>query len=123
MERKTQQKQAILKVIEDCKRPLSIQEIHDCAKEHANSIGIATVYRNLKNLVEEGFLETVELPGNVVLYELAQSKHHHHFSCVGCAKVFDIDGCDLNLQDLTPRGFQVQSHDLLLSGLCVECTK
>jgi Fur family transcriptional regulator, ferric uptake regulator len=121
MERNTQQRQAILKVFEKTVRPLTIQEIHTSAKRRCAGLGIATVYRNLKALVAEGRIESVDLPGGVVLYELPRAGHHHHFSCNSCQKVFDIDVCGLNFQKLVPPGFKLQQHEILLSGFCSSC--
>lgn len=122
MERNTQQRQAILKVFEKATRPLNIQEIHSAAKRRCTGIGIATVYRNLKALTEDGKIDVVEMPGGAVLYELPGHGHHHHFSCNGCQKVFDVMTCGLNLQGLIPGGFTLQQHEILLSGLCNVCS-
>lgn len=121
MERNTQQRQAILQVLEKAHRPLSVQEILESAKLCCVSLGIATVYRNIKVLLSEGKLISVDMPGGVVLYELPNLAHHHHFSCVGCLKVFDINVCGLNFQSLVPSGFQLQAHEILLSGFCNSC--
>jgi Fur family ferric uptake transcriptional regulator len=42
---------------------LNPNEVLELAAAGHEGIGIATVYRNIKNLVEEGWLTTVELPG------------------------------------------------------------
>jgi Fur family ferric uptake transcriptional regulator len=121
MERNTQQRQAILKVLEKTSRPLSIQEVHELAKRRCRGIGIATVYRNLKALVADEKLLTVDMPGGVVLYEIPRPEHHHHFSCLSCQKVFDVDACGLNFQKLIPQGFKLEQHEILLSGFCDLC--
>jgi Fe2+ or Zn2+ uptake regulation protein len=63
MERNTQQRQAILKVFEKVSRPLSVNEVLDLAKRRCRGIGIATVYRNLKALVEEGKVLSLDMRG------------------------------------------------------------
>jgi Fur family ferric uptake transcriptional regulator len=122
MERNTQQRQAIIAVFEKARRPLTVQEVLELAQKRCPGLGIATVYRNLKALVTEERLEAVDLPGGMVLYELPRSLHHHHFSCVKCLKVYDIDVCGLNFQKLIPKGFQLREHELLLSGFCSGCS-
>ncbi len=119
--RRTKQRDAIHNVFRNVDRPLSPDEVHDHASEFLPGIGIATVYRNLKSLVESGLLKSVEIPGASPLYELAGLDHHHHFQCDSCQKVFDIPGCPGNLQGLTPPGFQVTSHNITLFGTCPEC--
>lgn len=123
MERNTQQRRAILKVFEKTTRPLSVQEVLELAKKKSPGIGIATIYRNLKALQAEGLLNLVELPGGSTFYEVPSVSHHHHFSCLGCLKVFDIDACQINFQSLVPAGFKLQQHEILLSGLCDKCVQ
>lgn len=122
MERNTQQRQAIIAAFNKTKRPLSVQEVLELAQKRCPGLGIATVYRNLKALVAEARLQSVDLPGGQVLYELPTSLHHHHFSCLKCLKVYDIDVCGLNFQKLVPQGFQLREHEILLSGLCSGCS-
>jgi Fur family ferric uptake transcriptional regulator len=122
MERNTQQRQAIFKVFEKTHRPLATQEVLELAQKSCPGLGIATVYRNLKALVADEKLCCVDMPGGLVLYELPRIEHHHHFSCLKCLKVFDIDACGLNLKKLIPAGFQLKAHEILLSGFCKSCS-
>jgi Fur family ferric uptake transcriptional regulator len=121
--RQTQQKTAIQKVLERAARPLSSNEILLLAQAEVAQLGIATVYRNIKNLLAEGVIKTVALPNTAPRYELANLAHHHHFQCNNCDKVFDIHGCTHGLNTLAPAGFNVQAHDITLYGQCLECTK
>jgi len=43
-------------------------------------IRIATVYRTIKDLLGEGWLAQVDLPGQASRYEVAESAAHHHHS-------------------------------------------
>lgn len=119
--RKTKQRDAIRAVFEANARPLSPEEVKDLASEDIPGIGIATVYRNLKNLLENGLLRMVEIPGSAPRYELADLGHHHHFQCNDCSKVFDIHECPGDLKQMTPPGFEVTSHAITLYGSCPEC--
>ena len=121
MRRKTQQRQAILQAIEAADRPLSPREILDAAKGEVPGLGIATVYRNIRNLVEQGALHAVELPGVPNRYEAAGKHHHHHFHCRGCDRVFEVEDCPGSLKQLTPSGFALESHEIILYGLCEGC--
>lgn len=119
--RKTKQRDAIQKVFEESERPLSPDEVRAEADKLFPGIGIATIYRNLKSLVETGHLKVVEIPGAAALYEVSGLDHHHHFQCDDCEKVFDIPGCPGNLDHMTPPGFQVSSHSITLFGTCPDC--
>ncbi len=121
MERATRQRAAISAVIDAAHRPLSPQEILDCAKDAGTAIGIATVYRNLKLLVDEGLIQVVTLPGESPRYESTEHDHHHHFQCTACKRVFDVPGCPGNMKNLAPKGFTVERHELTLYGKCAGC--
>ena len=70
-QRKTSQRRALLKAFEQADRPLSPQEALELATPHARGLGIATVYRNLKDLADRNVLKAVNLPGeSTARYEL-----------------------------------------------------
>lgn len=119
--RSTRQRAAIQQALRDADRPLSPQEVLTGARTRVPQLGIATVYRNLKRLVDDGWLATVELPGAAARYEVAGKAHHHHFHCRSCDGVFEVDACPGSLRDLTPPGFTLESHEVVLYGLCVGC--
>ena len=121
MIRKTRQRTAIREALEAGGRPMSPEEVLAAAQQQVRGLGIATVYRNLKALVEEGWLTPVELPGQPARYELAGKDHHHHFHCRACGRVFELHGCVGRLAGLAPDGFETTGHDLLLYGNCAEC--
>jgi Fur family ferric uptake transcriptional regulator len=121
MERNTRQRGAIRRSFQRADRPLSPAEVLGDARREVNGLGIATVYRNIRGLIDEHWLATVDLPGEPSRYELAAKSHHHHFRCQQCARVFDIP-CHDNLPDPdVPTGFRVTGHDVLLHGLCADC--
>ncbi len=123
MERNTQQRQAILKAFERAERPLGVQEVLELAQGDCPSLGVATIYRNLKALVVDKKLITVDMPGGLTFYEIPGIHHHHHFSCTNCQKVFDVEKCGINVKNLVPNGFTLQRHEVLLFGFCDSCTQ
>lgn len=123
MQRDTAQRRAILQVVQQAKRPLSPQEILERAQGEVPRLGIATVYRTVKAMEESGELIPVDLPGEGRRYEQAGLKHHHHFSCRKCGRVYDLEGCPGNLDRLMPPGFRLERHEILLYGLCNRCSK
>ncbi len=119
--RKTQQRVAIRQAIEDLARPVGPQEILEAAQEAVPALGIATVYRNIRAMVDDGSLLAVELPGCPSRYELAGKGHHHHFHCRTCDRVFEVEDCPGQIGDLTPPGFKLDAHEITLYGRCAEC--
>jgi len=121
MERDTSQRRAIRETFERQARPLSPQEVLSSAQELTEGLGIATVYRTIKALVDECWLALVELPGQATRYELAGQAHHHHFSCRSCRRVYDIPGCSGHLHAHVPADFEVESHEVVVYGRCGAC--
>ena len=119
--RNTRQKDAIRAAFVDTDRPLSPEEVLSYAQRAVADIGIATVYRNLKTMMDDGWLVPVQLPGESPRYELSGKEHHHHFLCNDCRKVYELNGCEPAINPKLPRGFRVVSHDLLLHGICAAC--
>ena len=123
MERSTKQRAAIRAVIDTAKRPLSPQEVLHGARESVTALGMATVYRNLKLLCDDGSVQVVTLPGDSARYESSHHDHHHHFQCHRCGRVFDVHACPGDLENLAPAGFSVERHELTLYGICSECQR
>lgn len=121
MERSTRQRAAIRSAIDAAGRPLSPLEVLDAAQQAVPGLSQATVYRNLKTLVEEGEITTVSLPGDSARYEVVHHAHHHHFQCTQCKRVFDVHDCPGDLARLAPAGFTVEHHELTLYGRCDTC--
>jgi Fur family ferric uptake transcriptional regulator len=119
--RQTQQRTAIRQALLDAGRPLSHEEVLAAAQRECPGLGIATVYRNVRRLREQGWLRAVELPGAPSRYEVADKGHHHHFHCVACDRIFEVEDCPGDLQRLAPSGFLVQRHEIILYGLCRQC--
>jgi Fur family ferric uptake transcriptional regulator len=119
--RNTRQLRAILDVLERANRPMSVDEIRSAAQTHENRLGVATVYRTVKTLVEGGTALAVDLPGEAPRFELSGKDHHHHFQCNACGRVFETKACVDNLRRLLPRRFQLTGHEIVLYGRCSEC--
>jgi Fur family ferric uptake transcriptional regulator len=122
MERSTSQRRAIRQALEKAGRPLSPAEVLRGARPIAK-LGIATVYRTLKSMLEDGLIVAVQLPGEPPRYELAGKGHHHHFVCGTCSRVFEIEGCAHALASAVPKGFRVERHEVVLYGRCADCRK
>jgi Fur family ferric uptake transcriptional regulator len=121
MERDTQQRRAIRAAFEEAGRPLSPQEILDIARRRSPGLGIATVYRTIKSLAEAGALTQVDLPGETPRFETTGKTHHHHFHCRKCDRVYELEGCPEGLARMTPAGFLLEAHEVVLYGRCASC--
>ena len=118
---KTRQRDAIWDVIEASPRPLTAHTICQKAAEKVEGIGIATVYRALKQLVEEGQVRHIELAGAQPHYESSARHHHHFFLCEQCKQVSDLMGCLRGIPNLLPEGYHMKRHEIVIYGDCADC--
>ena len=119
--RATRQNRAIRDVLEHAGRPLAADEILDAAHGAIASLGMATVYRAIRSLIDEGWLTAVEVPGRTPLYERAGKGHHHHFVCTACERVYELDGCSSEIRGDLPAGFEASGHEVTIYGRCAPC--
>ena len=120
-QRRTQQRQIIIDIIDESIGPLAVNEICNLATEKGHNIGIATVYRAIKLLLEANAIQPVTLPDGQQRYEVAELEHHHHFHCSQCNKVMDIKKCCMHLHENEVEGHLIKSHEITLFGLCKDC--
>lgn len=121
MKRITEQRRAIEDVFTQQNRPLTVEEILNYARTSVPSLNIATVYRTLKILTDNGSLVKVFHPSFRTLYERSGKAHHHHFFCRECNRAYELPGCALNIEEAAPAGFVVEDHEFFLLGKCPEC--
>lgn len=121
MGRKTIQKDAIKEAFLSKSRPLRVDEVLQIGRKKVKSLNQATVYRNLKSLVETGWLKTIYHPELGVFYERADQGHHHHFHCHACNRLFEIPGCALRKKESAIPGFVVERHEVFFFGVCSSC--
>jgi len=114
----TRQRSAVQKTLEDAGRPMTPAEIWTVARSLSPGLGIATVYRALRILMDMGAVEVVEIPGAPPHYERKHPQHHHHFLCEHCQRVFEVEACTSGIDQLAPAGFTVKRHSLTLYGVC-----
>ena len=114
----TRQRTAVQKTLEDAGRPMTPADIWQVARTLSPGLGIATVYRALRILMDMGAVEVVEIPGAPPHYERKHPHHHHHFLCDQCQKVYEVEACASGIDQLAPPGFTVKRHSLTLYGTC-----
>lgn len=114
---------AILEKLRSTKSHPSAEWIYNELKSDIPSIGIATVYRNLRKFREDGIIQSVATVCGQERYD-ADISTHIHFICDSCSKVsdieFDQDYSSLE-QHLSAKGFATLLCTTNLRGKCDEC--
>lgn len=100
------------------------QELHERLRARGGRIGLATVYRALAVLVEQGVVDVLAHRPGEACYRLCGGEHHHHLVCATCHRVVELANCGLDpwLDAVAAEhGFAAVEHRLELSGVCADC--
>lgn len=122
MIRNTRQRDALMKVIRDAKRPLSPVEIHQLALVYYPKLGMRTVYRYIRDLVKSRKIAGIDYPGQPVRYEVIDERGSRpHLICRFCQKTFDLSIDEPKLGYPKLDDFVIEGHEVVYFGHCREC--
>lgn len=121
----TKQRQAVLQVIRESEEHLTANDVFEGARKLLPGISFATVYNSLRYLKNEGFIGEVRFGMDATRYDRKLTVHHHAI-CSNCGKLGDLDlaipaGILREASELS--GFEAESVELTLRGLCPDCSK
>ena len=115
--RMTKQKQAVFdNVMNRCDHPTA-QEVHEALEPLG--IGLATVYRNLAILANDGVISTVEHEGEV-RYD-CNNEAHGHATCTSCGGLWDIPLPVTEAPSTVTGLADVEGVEWKLRGICTAC--
>ncbi|MER7798427.1 transcriptional repressor [Microbacterium sp. NPDC096154] len=123
-ERRTAQKEAVRRALRQAPGFVSAGELHERLAAGGNAVGLATVYRQLNALAEDGRADTIPGPGGRLFRACeAPGVHHHHLVCEACGRAFELDAPDEAwIRDAaTEHRFTVTRHVLEVFGRCADC--
>ena len=86
------------------------------------SLSLATVYRNLNLLAEEGRILDVKVPGGDRFDHRVDD--HAHLVCRSCGEVCDVpdpNASDADARTADATGYAGVSHYTVFSGICPKC--
>jgi Fur family ferric uptake transcriptional regulator len=116
---------AVLTALREAGAFRSAQSLHQELLAAGHPIGLATVYRNLQVLAEDGLVDQVRVEGAEALYRVcAQDGHHHHVICRSCGRSAAVTGPDFEVwadKVAAAAGFTDIRHALEISGVCQAC--
>jgi len=123
--RNTWQREAVKKGLADFADSISAQGLHIFLGQEGVDLGLATVYRSLGVLVEEGLVDAIQSPDGESLYRLCASGHHHHLICQNCGFTVEIEAPDVEkwaTAEANKHGFTKPEHHMEVFALCANCT-
>ncbi len=121
---RTQSQERILKLLKTQKQSLSAQDIYSKLRRRKQPLGLATVYRCLDALKQEGVVIVRTLANGESVYSCLQ-QDQHHMTCVKCGTSIPINECPLHdLEDKLQQShkFKIFYHTLEFFGICDDCT-
>lgn len=86
-------------------------------------IGVATIYRNLDTLEQQGLVRKLRVGKKGAYYEFIR-EDHAHFQCTICGQIYDlpIDATGLFSEVAKVCGYELESCDVLCRGTCKNCS-
>ena len=113
-------------VLEDSHHHLTAEQIAEIARERDPSVNLSSIYRSLALFDELGLVRESSLGTNSASHwEIAHPDEQFHLRCVSCGKIEHHQGdlVDQVRSHLSEEhGFQATDVELLVSGLCQDCT-
>ena len=95
------------------------EQIYHRIRERGESISMATVYNNLKSLVDEGVLQKLTMDGSPDRFD--KPAHHEHLICSRCGKLSDVQLGNWKRRIEEETGLTIESYDLRISYICDDC--
>ncbi|WP_394699734.1 Fur family transcriptional regulator [uncultured Pseudodesulfovibrio sp.] len=121
----TRQRKVILKVFLDMAGHPSPEEIHKEIRRRGDSLGMATIYRTLKVLLEADIVRKLEFGDGQSRYEQRNEEEQHlHMVCKRCGQTFEAPtvAVDWLFEELAKiHEFELHGHTAYLYGLCDAC--
>ena len=127
MQRNTRQRAAILETLSRQVDFRSAQQIHEQMRADGETVGLATVYRNLQALSRAGRLDVLVAGDGESLYRQCEDTgHHHHLVCRECGRTVEFLAPELETamaRIADAEGFSDLAHTLEVFGLCADCAR
>lgn len=118
--RYSRQREIILENLKGRRDHPTADEIYVSCREIEPNISLGTVYRNLKQLADEGDIITLETIDKKVHYD-GDVSYHSHFECEKCGKIIDLFMPAKTPKELKEMGLKVKSEKCVYYGLCNDC--
>src|SRR5271154_774805 len=123
--RGTRQAQALAAALAGLPGFCSAQEIHAELRRKGEHVGLATVYRHLQALSEQGSVDAIRDASGETLYrQCGSSVHPPHLTCRTCGRSVEVEGRAVEqwaARVAAEAGFTDVGHTVELFGLCPDC--
>ncbi|MEA5456067.1 Fur family transcriptional regulator [Sinomonas sp. JGH33] len=125
-QRVTKQKVAVGEALNDLADFVSTQELHRILQERGASVSLATTYRIVQSMAEDGLVDVLRTDDGEARYRRCEARgHHHHLVCRRCGKAVEIEAPAVESwasRVAAEHGYTAVEHTVEIFGLCPECS-
>src|SRR5881628_1758349 len=122
--KKTSQRALIWRALLDSKGHPSVEEIRDKLLREGHRIGLATIYRTLKILLQSGFIRQSKIEGMARYEPLIKQPNHLHFICNICRSTVEFPSRRIEnlIRQVTDEyEFDERYSGYVIFGICKAC--
>ena len=123
--RNTAQRRVVIGVLGRVQGFVSAQDLHELIIKDGGQISLATVYTQLRKLVDSKDVDIVMTDRGESLYRrCVVDVHHHHLACRNCGATVEVDAPQLEKwasEIANKNGFKDLRHVIELNGICQKC--
>jgi Fur family ferric uptake transcriptional regulator len=124
--KKTSQRALIWASLLESKGHPSVEEIRDNLLKQGHRIGLATIYRTIKLLLQSGFIRQSKLHGMTRYEPVIRQPNHLHFICNACGSTVEFPS--RKIENLIRRATEAEQFDERYSryavfGICKTCLR
>lgn len=130
MKKYSKQRELILNSLRNRKDHPTAEKLYLDLKNEMPELGIATVYRNLSDLCEEGKIIRIKTASGPDKFD-GNTMPHIHFECKECGDIIDIvlfenqvKQLDNDLKSFAKQiNAEVEDSEITITGFCKKCKK
>jgi Fur family transcriptional regulator, ferric uptake regulator len=122
--RSTRQKRALADVLGRSGSFRSAQDLFAELRSRGETVGLTTVYNQLRSLAEAGAVDTLRADDGEILYRRCGEEHHHHLVCRRCGRSVEVEGPEVERwarHVAAAHGFTELTHTVEIFGVCAAC--
>lgn len=118
----TKQRKLVYDIMRESDGHMTAEEVYNTAKVRMPKVGLATIYRNLNKLAEDGMLSKIDLGNGSVTYDIT-TVLHAHMVCNKCHRVFDVPLNSKTFQKtMDSKKFHATEYTMVIRGICDDCS-
>ena len=120
----TPQREMIIQAIAHTSDHMTAEEIFADVQTRTQALNLATVYRTLDMLVDEGLVTRIDLGEGQIFYATIKHGPHIHLVCRACGQIIDAEPqllASIAEQLQTEHNFDPDLNHISIFGLCSQC--